>query len=140
LATRRYTTAARFFNDAFAAKPDLEHTEERDAAIMAAAQARCGLGEDPPRPDATEQGYWRQQALRWLRAELDFQHRQLQSGKLADRYGVQNVLRIWQRRPELAGIRDEAELAKLSDEERGEFRKFWSDVTALLKQADPIGD
>jgi hypothetical protein len=38
-------------------------------------------------------------------------------------------------RRHLAGIRDDAELAKLPEPERVAFRKLWADVDALLRKA-----
>ena len=37
---------------------------------------------------------------------------------------------------DLAGIRDKAALAKLPAEEQKAFTRLWSDVAALLKQAE----
>ncbi len=40
----------------------------------------------------------------------------------------------WYADTDLAGIRDQAALALLPAEERGEFNRLWADVAALLKQ------
>jgi serine/threonine-protein kinase len=44
-------------------------------------------------------------------------------------------MRHWQADPDLAGLRDPAELAKLSAEERVACERLWADVAALLQQA-----
>jgi hypothetical protein len=48
-------------------------------------------------------------------------------------------LRHWQQDPDLAGLRDEAALAKLPAEERAACEKLWADVVSLLKQAEDRG-
>jgi tetratricopeptide (TPR) repeat protein len=140
LATQRYANSARFFAAAFAASPALERTDDRCEAALAAAQAGSGRGEHMPKPDSREQAHWRQQAVQWLRAELDFQRKQLASGKLADRYAVQKTLRLLLRRIELADIRDDAKLRKLPEEEHDACRRLWADIAALLAEADSPRD
>ena len=48
---------------------------------------------------------------------------------------VAKTLAHWKADADLAGIRDEAELAKLSKEERTEFMQLWNDVNRLLPKA-----
>jgi hypothetical protein len=45
-------------------------------------------------------------------------------------------LQHWQKDPDLAGIRDQAELAKLPAEERAAYVKLRADVAELLKRAE----
>src|SRR5262249_19423345 len=69
-----YTTSARFFTEAFAARAALaEDTEagNRYDAACAAALAGCGQGKDPNRPDDAERVRLRRQALDWLKADLE---------------------------------------------------------------------
>jgi hypothetical protein len=47
---------------------------------------------------------------------------------------VPQTLRHWQSDPDLKGLRDNAELARLPKEEREECRQLWADVEALLKR------
>jgi hypothetical protein len=49
------------------------------------------------------------------------------------RRGVAKAREHWQRDNDLAGIRDDAELVKLSETERVAFCKLRADVDALLK-------
>jgi hypothetical protein len=77
----------------------------------------------------------RQQALDWLTAELGAWAKLLATAKNEQRGGIVNTLEHWQRDIDLAGIRDDAELAKLPETERAAFRKLWADVDALLKKA-----
>ena len=45
-------------------------------------------------------------------------------------------MKRWQRDRDLAGIRDQAALAKLQAEEQKAFTRPWSDVAVLLKKAE----
>ena len=45
---------------------------------------------------------------------------------------IQRKLCHWQTDPDLAGIRDEAELDKLPESERAACRSLWADVAALV--------
>jgi hypothetical protein len=44
-------------------------------------------------------------------------------------------LQHWQRDPDLAGLRDEAALAKLPPAEREASRKLWAEADSLLQKA-----
>jgi hypothetical protein len=59
--------------------------------------------------------------------------KKLASGTAADRALVQKTLMHWRMDPDLAGLRDPDELAKLPDKERESCRKLWQEVTALLQ-------
>ena len=48
---------------------------------------------------------------------------------------VRLVLEHWKADPDLAGVRDEAELAKLPEAERQAWHALWAEVEALLKKA-----
>jgi tetratricopeptide (TPR) repeat protein len=70
---KRYRTALRFFEEAFAADPKLTGDQPstfRYNAACAAALAGCGQGTDADKLDAKERARLRQQALDWLRADL----------------------------------------------------------------------
>jgi hypothetical protein len=41
--------------------------------------------------------------------------------------------------PDLKGIRDDVELAKLPEAERASWRKLWDAVDALLRRASELG-
>ena len=45
---------------------------------------------------------------------------------------VAKTMNHWKGDADLAGIRDDAELAKLPEDERAVFRKLWEDVDGLL--------
>jgi hypothetical protein len=50
---------------------------------------------------------------------------------------VGQTLLHWQTDPDLAGVRDQALLAKLPEAERQEWAKLWAEVAALLVKAGP---
>jgi serine/threonine-protein kinase len=138
---RQYAAAARFYADAFAARPRLAEdlrTGDRYNAACAAALAGCGRGEDAAKLGAKERARWRGQALTWLRADLAARAKQLESGKPEDRADVQEQLRHWQEDADLAGLRDPDSVAKLPADEQEACRKLWADVAALLKQAEDV--
>src|SRR5262249_32618594 len=66
---KRYADAARFYADAFAAKPKLMPAQQvffRYNAACAAVLAAAGKGEDASNLDAKEKDRLRHQALAWL--------------------------------------------------------------------------
>ena len=135
---KMHAAAARFSATAFAADAKLAddlQAQHRYNAACSAALAAAGQGEDAAKLDAKERTRLRQQALDWLRADLAQYTKLLTSGPPAARPFVQQRLRHWQKDSDLAGIRDQAALAKLSDEERTAFTQLWADVAALEKKA-----
>jgi tetratricopeptide (TPR) repeat protein/tRNA A-37 threonylcarbamoyl transferase component Bud32 len=135
---QRYATAARLYAQAFSEQPraaeDLQVVHQYNAAC-AAALAGCGKGADAAKIDDKEQARLRRQALTWLRADVALLVEQMKSGKPAGR-AVQATLLHWQKDSDLAGVRDQGALAKLPEQERGDWQKLWADVAALLKKAE----
>ena len=127
--------AAGLYAAAFAARPDLADdlgSGHRYAAARAAARA-ANLGSDLARLGEPERAGLRRQALDWLRADLDLGAKLLRDGRSPD-WG----LTTWRTEADLAGVRDQAALAKLPDAERQEWRRLWADLEASLA-ADPLG-
>jgi Flp pilus assembly protein TadD/serine/threonine protein kinase len=142
--TRRYAAAARFRATLMAAEPRLAAdptTGVRYAAACSAALAGCGRGEDAQDLDDQERTRWREQSLKWLRADLTPWRRLAATGADKDRAEVQHTLRHWQQDPDLAGVRDPDALARLPEAEQEAWRALWSDVqktlTSLEKDASP---
>jgi serine/threonine-protein kinase len=136
--TRRYHASARLYGEAFNADASLADSLQpphRYNAACAAAQAGFEKGADAGQLDDKERSRLRNQALDWLRADLAVWARQAASDKETDRAQVRQMLAHWQRDPDLAGLRDAAELAKLPADEQAAWRKLWADVEALLKRA-----
>jgi tetratricopeptide (TPR) repeat protein len=137
-AERRYALAARLYAEAFGADPKVAEppgTADRFHAAGAAAAAGCGLGSEGPGLDEKEKTRLRQQAQGWLRADLAVWRKQAQSDRPRDRAAVQQVLRLWQRSPELAGVRDSAAPAQLPEAERQAWQALWQEVAAVLARA-----
>ena len=101
----------------------------------AAALAASGLGKDADKLKAPERAEWRGQALAWLRADLAQWNKQLEQNTPQVRAAVQKTLQHWQRDKDLAGVRDEAALAKLPEAEQIEWRNLWSAVDSLATRA-----
>jgi serine/threonine-protein kinase len=136
---RLYGAAARLWADAFRADPKLaENLKEayRYHAACAAARAGGAAGKGGEQLTEEERARWRRQALAWLRADLVLRARQLGSGKAKDLRDVRQRLRHWQWDPDLAGLRDRVEVARLPAEEQRECHQLWGEVKALLAKAD----
>jgi hypothetical protein len=99
------------------------------------ARAAAGAGKDARVLDDRERGRWRKQALDWLRADLTWWTRQLETGTPQARTAVQQTMGRWRGDPELAGLRDAAALARLSEAEQKVCRQLWADVEQLLHRA-----
>jgi Flp pilus assembly protein TadD/predicted Ser/Thr protein kinase len=126
---RLYVTSVRFFTDAFTADPKLAEdfrAGHRYRAAAAAAQAGCGRGEEAARLDARGRTRLRQQALKWLRADLAWVTAQRKGGTPAA------ALRGWQIDHALAGVRNTDRLAALPAAERAGWEKLWADVAAVV--------
>jgi eukaryotic-like serine/threonine-protein kinase len=134
---RRHVAAARLYADAFTADPkladDLKACHRYNAACYAALAA-AGQGTDAGKLDDQEQSRLRQQALAWLRADLEQWSKGLEGGKPEDRQVMRATLEHWQGDTDLAGVRDPQALKKLSAEEQEAWRKLWADVAELLKK------
>jgi hypothetical protein len=72
--------------------------------------------------------------LTWLRADLAVWARLSRQGEVGPGRLARQLGR-WQSDPNLAGLRDQDALARLSAEERQACQKLWADVAALLKRA-----
>jgi tetratricopeptide (TPR) repeat protein/serine/threonine protein kinase len=134
----RYTDAARFYRDAFAARPALAGDVQRGyryQAARAAARAGCGRGEGAPDLDAEARAGWRRQALDWLRADLAAWAEQNTAGTAQARAHLRQTLQNWHGDIALAGLRDPKSLSELPEAEREAWRQLWADSAALLRQA-----
>jgi serine/threonine-protein kinase len=134
---KKYVAAARLFVAAFAAEPHLAddmRAGRRYNAACAAGLAGCGQGEDQSKLSTAEQARWREQARRWLRADLAFWDKQV-GGDAGLKGLAHKELTHWQRDPDLRGLREPSALDKLPPAERQECSSLWRDVDALLKRA-----
>jgi serine/threonine-protein kinase len=131
--------AAQMYSDAFAADSTLADNlaaEYRYRAARCAVLAGCGLSKDGATLGEAERTHWRKQARQWLQADLAARAKTLAGASDATRGQVRNMLRGWQTAPDLVGLRDPSALEQLSAEERRECLALWSEVAAVLRQAD----
>jgi peptidoglycan/LPS O-acetylase OafA/YrhL len=105
------------------------------AAACSAALAASGAAKDDPSPDEAGRAKFREQALGWLRAHLSAREKALDGRDAKARQAIVKNLDHWKEDTDLAGIRDEAALAKLPEGEREAFRSLWADVEALRVKA-----
>ncbi len=129
--------AARLYVAAFGDNPKLADdliTRHRYDGARYAALAGSSQGKDAESLEDKERSRWRKQALDWLRADLAAYTKLVENGTLADRTFVKLSLSRSQKDADLAGIRKQAALTKLSAEEREACQKFWADVETLLKK------
>jgi len=135
---RYHVGAAKLFQNAFALKPALAEdlkAEHRYRAACAALLAANGYGKGASALTQQERADWRKQALTWLQADLQKWREQSASNQAGDVLGLLHRLADWQSNPELVGVRDAKELAKLSPEEQQNWQKLWSERQSIIKQA-----
>jgi serine/threonine protein kinase/Tfp pilus assembly protein PilF len=132
-----HAAATRFYANAFDSHPDLATNldlEHRYEAACSAALSGCGQGQDAAPLDDQKRSGLRQQALVWLRADLELWARKVAGGRPTDRDAARAALQGWMRYPDLAGVRGEA-LAKLPEVERKAWRKLWAEVADTTARA-----
>jgi serine/threonine-protein kinase len=133
--TNRTCAMAGLYADAFAGDAALADdlaAGHRYNAARAAARAGYGDGADATGLKPKESERWREQARQWLRTELAARARALDTGAAETRGTHRRALTRWRSDPDLAGLREPAELEKLPTNERKEFITLWADVDALL--------
>jgi serine/threonine-protein kinase len=116
-------TAVRCYEAAFA-RPTVADDllgQHRFFAGCAAALAGSGRGADAGKLPEPEKAALRTKALQWLKAEYS----RLKGGKPFDPV---KVAQVWQTNDDLAAVRDEPFLAKLSEAERKEWQALWTAV------------
>jgi tetratricopeptide (TPR) repeat protein len=128
-----HVTAARLYRASFAGQPQLADSY-RHFAAAAAARAGCGQGKDAIALGETERARWRQQALKWLRADLEAGRDRLV--KDPERAGsILQKMRGWRDGADFTGMREPDALAKLPEAERQAWQKLWADVAHALSEA-----
>jgi hypothetical protein len=136
--TKQVGPSARLYADAFQADHNLAEdmqAENRYNAACAAALTGAAKGDDQPPLDEKEKVRWRKQALDWLRADLAFWSKQVETGKPEAKTLVGRKLQHWKADSDLAGIRDETAMKELPEDERKACRALWAEVDALLAKA-----
>jgi tetratricopeptide (TPR) repeat protein len=134
-----YVAAACLFAEAFTERPALASdvtSSRRYNAARAAALASCGRGRDEPPPGPTERARLRAQALGWLKADLAAWADHLKGSPNSGLAMIVPQLQHWRNDPDLTGVRDTKELAKLPELERHEWQALWAAVDALVRRAE----
>ena len=127
----RYAAAARWFEQAFAARPALAEdprSGNRYNAACAAALAGSGRGKDAPAPSDPDRARLRQQALLLLRADLASWSRLLEGDRAQAAPVVRQQMQHWLADPDFAGLRGGDALTTLPEAERQPWRELWADV------------
>src|SRR5262249_52232852 len=126
-------TAARLYEEAFAARPELAsgRRPHRYDAVCAAVRAACGKEDDTKDLRESERARLRKQALGWLQAEQADRARQLEGGAPAARAAALAALRHWRRDPDLSGVRGDA-LSELPAAEGQAWLTLWAAVADAL--------
>jgi tetratricopeptide (TPR) repeat protein len=130
-----FATAARFYADAFAAEPMLaEYLRAglRYNAARAAALAAAGQGKDAQELQAPARARLRRQALDWLRADLAQWTKLEANGVPQIRMVLRGTLEHWQQDSDLASVRGDLALARLTADEQPGWRQLWADVEKTL--------
>lgn len=127
-----YAAAARMYKELLTVRPDL--TAFLFPAACVATRAGTGQGQDDPPIDEQKSAEWRQQALAWLRADLDLRRNSPGPSRVHSRIWLE----IWKSQPDLAGLRDATAIAKLSEGERQACESLWSEVDSRLRQFENV--
>jgi tetratricopeptide (TPR) repeat protein len=133
-----HATEARLYREAFDGKPALAadlKAGHRYHAACAAAQAGCGKGQDAGLLASKDKTQWRQQALAWLRANLEAWQQRFKDGKGEEVFALARKLTHWLADPDLAGVREAKELSVLPAAEQQAWRQLWAESAALAQQA-----
>jgi hypothetical protein len=134
---RLFACSAQRWAEALANDPKLaDNLQTRDVynAACSAALAAAGQGFTEPPLDIAAKAKLRRQTLEWLKAELNFWRKQLETDGANQRTRIQNTLLHWQRDTDLNGVRGPA-LDRFSAEEQEEWAQLWDGISALLKKA-----
>jgi hypothetical protein len=134
-----YAATTRLYREAIAARPDVVTSPAngiRYDAACAAALAGVGAGADAGQLTESERVGLRQQALAWLRADLDAWRGLLDKDPDKARPPeVRAMMQHWQHDLDFNGVRGPGALARLPEAERKEWQKLWADVAEVLRRA-----
>jgi serine/threonine-protein kinase len=135
---KRHVAAVRLYAEAFAAERRLAASMgawHRYNAACCAALAAAGQGKDAQTLDARQKQRLRQQALDWLRADLDAWKARLADPSAKVQGAIRKEMLHWQLDTDLSSVRNAKQLAALPTQERDAWRNLWTDVAALLHKA-----
>lgn len=129
-----HATAIEMYMAAFTDQPMLLG-KHRFHAACAAALAGTRAGKDAAKLDATAKTKLRQQALTWLKEELEIQARKLQGESTSAK--AAKDLNYWRTGGELAGVRESKALEQLPEAERKDWQALWAQIDKVLQVKGP---
>jgi serine/threonine-protein kinase len=132
-----HARATRLWAEAFTIDPKLVEDPRRSTrydAACSAALGGSGQAEDVAPSDKAERASLRDQALRWLTADLDAWEGLLGLADSALRAKFVEGVDYSKRDGDLAGVRDPDALEKLPDDERDAWRALWARAEALRER------
>jgi tetratricopeptide (TPR) repeat protein len=135
---QHYNLAATLYSRVFTPEAQLIDEVIGDHRYRAACSALLtvmGKAVDLPRPSGSQQTGRREQALAWLRAELDHCTKASLAGKSEDTPRLIERIARWKTASELAMLRDPKTLEKLSGDEQLAWRELWDDAELFVKVA-----
>jgi len=91
-------------------------------------------GRRVPPPSEAETARWRKQALEWLEADLARRAEQAWATTPRARAELRGILLYWKDDLDLAGIRDQAAIRALPEDEQKACRALWAKVDQVLTQ------
>jgi serine/threonine-protein kinase len=138
-ARRDYARATRYFAEAFAAHFGTPY-QVIDGDWRTFDAARCAalagaITNDVDGASSDERKGWRALALAWLREQLEADETLLRQGRLSSKHALLLSLVEWRVNPDLAGLRDDALVERLPEDEREPWRALWRDVDSLSARA-----
>jgi serine/threonine-protein kinase len=128
----RFADSVRLYRLLFTRQPGVAANLDngvRYSAACTAARAGGAGSDEAGRADC------RQQALAWLKADLAGWRVRLKKGGPKTGKTLMDWLGKWQREPDLAGVRDEAALAKLPAVERSAWQALWAEVAQVFQSS-----
>jgi len=132
-----FATAAERWEKVFDSQPGLlidPSTGHRYAAACAAARAAAGQGKENALPDQAARGRLRRKSLEWLEAELAAITSSMEKASLRERPSGRSRLGRLMAAAPLAGVREQASLEALTENERRDWRAFWAKVETTIKK------
>jgi serine/threonine protein kinase/tetratricopeptide (TPR) repeat protein len=135
---RHYLSVSRFFADAFSDDPKLaDDLRAGHRYNGACAVALAGVGQSQDGRDLDDEGRarLREQALDWLRADLEAWGRRLDKEPDQPRPHIIQILQHWLKDTDFSGVRGSEALTRLPETERQAWQKLWADVADTLARA-----
>jgi serine/threonine-protein kinase len=138
-----FADSARLYAEVLDADPKLAEDRQNQhrydaacaAALAAAEKASPRTGGADKLLTEPDRAKLRKLARAWLGAELTAWSKLVESANASQRKTIAGILTHWQEDSDLAGVRDEAALAGLAEDERAAWKSLWADVDALLQKA-----